>query len=44
MNNHVIIVGLGDIGYHLALNLIALEIPLSIIETNENTFWDQKTN
>jgi len=40
MNNHVIIVGLGDIGYHLALNLIALEIPLSIIERNNAALKD----
>jgi len=36
MKNHVIIVGLGDIGYHLALNLIALNIPIAIIETSED--------
>ncbi len=36
MKNHVIIVGLGDIGYHLALNLMTLDIPIAVIETNEN--------
>ncbi len=35
MKEHVVIVGLGDIGYHLAINLIALDIPIAIIETNE---------
>jgi len=40
MNNHVIIVGLGDIGYHLALNLISLDIPVSIIETKESVLKD----
>ncbi len=35
MKEHVIIVGLGDIGYHLAINLIALNIPVAVIENNE---------
>lgn len=35
MKEHVVIVGLGDIGYHLAINLIALDIPVAVIETSE---------
>ena len=36
MKNHVIIAGLGDIGYHLAINLISLKIPVAVIEKNKD--------